>query len=243
MEKKNKDISKKVMEQIEKEKIKMRPKVFFILGSIILGTGLAFVFSLSTVFINLVIFRLKVHAPFDYLHFGKAGLRPFYSVLPIFPLLLAILFIILGSVLIKKYDISYKKSYIGLIVGLVTFILVSGLLIEKIGVNEKLGQIRQIKPFVFGEYVGKEWVAGKITEIDKNIYTLETPLNKSIKVEINENTQTPKELNLQVNQEIRVIGKWEGDVFYATGLLPKPGYRNGKMNIKGVKIQKRYLLR
>lgn len=243
MKNKNKDLSKEVMSLIESNEVKMRPKIFFVFGSIMLGAGLALALLFSTFFINLTVFRLRVHPPTDYLKFGKAGFKPFLTVLPKYPLFFAVLFIILGLILIKKYDFSYKKSFVGLVAGLITFILVFGLLLERVGINEKLIRISHLKPLVYGEHIGKDWVSGKIIEIDKEIYTLQTPLNKLVKIKISENVHKPSNLNLHIDQEIRAVGKWEGNIFYARGILPKPNLKTGKMNVKGFQAQKRYLFR
>ena len=76
------DLSQKIMKQIKKKHVKIRPRVYFISGSILLGIGLTGVITVSIFFINLVIFKLRLHGPFDYLLFGRFGLRPFFMVFP-----------------------------------------------------------------------------------------------------------------------------------------------------------------
>lgn len=111
---KGQDLTKKIMKEIRQKKVKMRPRIYFIAGSLLLSIGLAGTTILAIFFINLVLFRLRIHQPFGFLILGRPGLRPFLLTFPWLSLLVALGGIIGGRALLKKYDISYKKKLLGI---------------------------------------------------------------------------------------------------------------------------------
>ncbi len=125
----------------------MRPRIYFVLGSILLGLGLAGTVACSAFFINLILFTFKTHHPFVFLILGRHGLRPFLLTFPWLPFLVAFLGIWGGSRLLKKYDISYKKNFWGLVIVLLIAILVLGFLIHRSNINPRLGKIRPLRGF------------------------------------------------------------------------------------------------
>jgi hypothetical protein len=159
--KKTKDLSQKVMNQIHREQVKMRPRLFFIAGSLFLGSGLAGAVVLATLFINLAFFRMRVHEPFGYLWFGHFGLGPFLTIFPWLPFLIAVFGIMGGLALIRHYDISYKKSFLGLGIGLVALVLTTGFLLDQIGLNERVERLAPLRPLYQGQFRGQDWVVGE----------------------------------------------------------------------------------
>jgi len=57
------DLTKKVMKKIESDTVSMKPKVYFIAGSVLTGIGFTGVFLASLFFFHLVFFRLRIHQP------------------------------------------------------------------------------------------------------------------------------------------------------------------------------------
>ena len=110
------DISKKVMKQIREEHLEMKPKLYFLVGSILLGVGLAGTAVFGIIFSNLAFHRFRMYGfmarPFPFVHLG-----------------LAFAFVVLGIYLLKKYEFSHKRSLIGLVITVVTTVLVLGFLL------------------------------------------------------------------------------------------------------------------
>lgn len=144
------------MKQIKKRKLKMRPKIYFVAGSLLLGIGLAGTTMLAIFFVNLVLFKLRIHRPFGFLILGRSGLRPFLLTFPWLSLLAALGGIIGGRALLKKYDISYKKSFWGLMIGLIALVLVLAFLLSRTGINEKMKRVPRLKRFYQSQLTDKE---------------------------------------------------------------------------------------
>lgn len=217
-----KNLTTKVMEEIKKRKLKMKPKIYFVLGSLSLSFGLFLSIGLSIFFINLISFRLRLHQPFFYLHLGRFGYSPFFHTFPWIILLLAILAIFAGIVILRKYDITYKKSFWGIAVGLVIFILIFGFFIDRAGINRPFTKMPPMKPFYQIQLKGKNWVGGEIININEsqNQLTVLTASQEEVVILWNKNTLLPFGADFEVNQEIKAIGAWENNQFIAKGILP-----------------------
>jgi hypothetical protein len=219
MPKKKTDLARKVMTQIDKEGVKMRPRLYFVLGSILLGIGLGMAVVFGAFFFNLAFFRLRVHEPFGFLWFGQFGLRPFIFIFPWFRLFLASIFIILGIILLRRYEISYKKSFLALALSLVILVLTAGFLIDRIGFNEQVRRIPPMQPFYHNGFEGQEWVIGEIIETGEKEIKIETPEGKEVTVKWDEKTLLPLGSDFQIGERIRAIGEWQEETtFQARGI-------------------------
>ena len=144
---KNKDLSQKVMQEIKSREIKMRPRLYFVGGSVLLGLGLAGAIIIAVFFLNLFVFRLRILGPWNYLQFGRPGLRPFLTNFPWTVLLVSVVGIVAGLTLLKRYEFSYKKNFLVLTIVLVTVIGVLGFLLDRVGFNERIAPRRHMRPF------------------------------------------------------------------------------------------------
>ena len=228
-----KDITKEVMEQVHEGRVKMRPRLYFVVGSLLLGGGFVGAIMLSIFFFNLSFFGLRTHGPLGYLWFGEFGIRPFLATFPWLPLLLAVGGVVGGIMILRHYEVSYKKSFWGLAIGLVSLILVSGLLLDVLGFNERIGHFEQPppqgqfrppqtlyrRPFYQEQFAGRNWVVGKITEVEDQRITITTPAREKVVVTWDKTTYLPFGSDFTVGEIIRAVGQWQDDnTFAAKGI-------------------------
>jgi hypothetical protein len=218
MKKNHKDISDKVMTEIHNKRISMRPKIYFVFGSVIVGVGLAALLVFSVFLFNLVFFRLRVHGPFGYLWFGKFGWRPFISTFPFMPLLLGIITLVIGIELLKRYDLSYKKSFVGLVIIISTFVLTLGYVLTVINLDKSIGQFPPLAPFYQDRFLTEYFVVGEVIGVGEDEIELETPHGDRIKVIIRKNTLLPFGREFKLGEKVRVVGKRENGSFVAKGI-------------------------
>lgn len=123
------DMEKIVMKKIKAEEIKMKPKWLFVLGSIFAMAGLVGL-TVGAIFLtNLTIFLIKKRGP------GYGRLDLMLESFPIWVPALAILGIIFGIWMLKKYDFSYKKNFLLIILAFITSVVMGGLLVNQLGLN------------------------------------------------------------------------------------------------------------
>lgn len=138
------DLTAQIMDQIDSGQVKMKPKIYFVLGSILssLGIGLALVFSLIS--ISILSFRLR--------KFGLSGLiisgsRPLLAPLPLIILLIGLVIFYLGLRILKKYDFTYRHNFLAITVVILLIVVGLGIFTDQLGFNqwlEKRTGMRQI---------------------------------------------------------------------------------------------------
>ena len=127
------DFEEKVMAKIRSGQVKMKPKWLFITGSVLSLAGLVGL-SVSAVFlINIVFFLLRKHGPM-----GNWRLELMLNSLPFWVPVAAIICLVGGIWLLKKYDFSYKKNFALIILGFIFSIIIAAWVVDAIGFNERL---------------------------------------------------------------------------------------------------------
>jgi hypothetical protein len=143
----NQDSSKKVMQEIQRRGLKMRPRLYFVGGSVLLGLGLAGAIIVSTFFLNLFVFHLRVRGPLAYLQLGPPGVLPFVATFPWAILFLSVVSIAGGLTLLKRYEFSYKMNFAVLAIVLIVVAAVLGFLLDRVGFNERVAPHPPLRRF------------------------------------------------------------------------------------------------
>ena len=145
MSKELKNITDSVMNEIHQGKIKMKPRIYFILGSILTFIGLISSIVISIFLFGLIRFSLRTHGPMGQYRFDQL-----LSNFPWWIIILAIFGLILGIWLIRKYDFSYKIKPWVVILGFVLAIVIAGWFIDVVGLNDILFHYGPMKGFMNG---------------------------------------------------------------------------------------------
>lgn len=135
----------KVMQEINKGKVKMQPKAYFVMGSMLLGVGAVGLMVLSTILMAGVFFQLRLSGAVDYFGPKGLGLGRFAKVLPLKMLLLAGGGLLVGSMLIRKRGSGYKVSLGWLLLGGLITSLSLGWILDRSGANERLRRMRPLR--------------------------------------------------------------------------------------------------
>ncbi|MBU1085833.1 hypothetical protein KKB06_05790, partial [Patescibacteria group bacterium] len=119
MTKKISKTTKAVMKKIKSQQLKMKPKAYFVLGSMLLGAGIVGVLLITVFLTGTIFFRLRMGGAMRYLGFGGPGLRFFVRSLPWKVMGLALVSFLGGSWILKKHDKAYKVGLGWLVLGAV----------------------------------------------------------------------------------------------------------------------------
>jgi len=111
----------------------MKPKIYFIIGSIITFLGLVFSVVVSIFFVGLVRFYFRASGPMANYRFNEMLVN-----FPWWTFVFAVVFLIVGIWIIHKYDFTAKVDFRIVIAGFIVAIIVGGLLVDFIGLNDSL---------------------------------------------------------------------------------------------------------
>ena len=128
-------IEETIKQKIKKDEIKMKPKYYFALGSLSITLGMIISFIFSAFFINLISHRIRILKMAEFLPMGGPGRMMFLRHFPWHFLFISTALLTVGAWLLKRYDISYKKSFLVILVGIIVSIVFAGLLVDKVGIN------------------------------------------------------------------------------------------------------------
>jgi hypothetical protein len=127
------NIANTVMDQIHTGKIKMRPKLYFIVGSLLTFAGLVSSIVVSVFFVGLIRFSLRTHGPM-----GGYRLDQILSSIPWWVPLFACASLGIGIWLLRTYDFSFKMNTTVVIVIFVAAVVVGGWIMDSSGLNDLL---------------------------------------------------------------------------------------------------------
>lgn len=128
---KDKQITTEVMAKVNSGQISMKPKWYFAVGSVLLVSGLAGITVGGVFLTNVTLFLLKKHGPM-----GQWRWEQLISSFPWWVPILALLGILSGIWLLRKYDFSYKRNFWWIMLGFVAVIVIAGWLVDQMGWNE-----------------------------------------------------------------------------------------------------------
>ena len=146
MSKELKNITENVMDKIHHDKIKIRPKAYFIFGSFLALLGLAASIAVSVFLVGLIRFSLRAHGPMGAYRFDQL-----VASFPWWMLAVALLGLIFGIWLLRHYDFSYKVNFKLVIIGFVVAIIIAGLALDMAGLNDRVfkrGQGRGMRQYL-----------------------------------------------------------------------------------------------
>lgn len=131
--KKNKKINleKEIMSKVALGKIVMKPKWYFIIGTVLSIFSIASLSVISIFLTNIILFTLRKRGPM-----AQWKIQMLINNFPLWIPILAIMGIVIGIWMLKKYDFSYKKNFPIVIITFIASIIIAGFIIDQSGLNE-----------------------------------------------------------------------------------------------------------
>lgn len=223
------NLTDEVMNTIEEKDIQIKPRSYFVAGTILLTAGVFSLFLISILFANFCWQHMRVVGPFGYLTFGAPGIVPFLKTFPWLPLIIATITTAVGLHFLKKYDFSYKHNFVVMSLSIIAAVFVAGIVIDEAGINERLQALPPTRLFIRHHFREDIWVVGEISAIKDPILpigqmelSILTPDGAELLIIINKHTLLPDGSNFITGDRVRVIGEWRGDHFHAIGINKGP---------------------
>lgn len=215
------------MSEIKNKGIKIRSKYIFWAEKLGFGSGLVLSVFLSILLVNLILFYVSSLGYFEYLRFGRYGILAFLEALPYIWILGFIAFFVLAVIIFKKYDISYKKPFVYMMIILFVLIVMSGSLLAASSVNKKIDRVVMMSRvnhaifdgFYSGDMRGQKFgVMGLVLDNKGDILVVQTPHGVKL-------------IKISDNSRLGVEAFKAGDIIVSAG-------RNANGEFEAVKIKR-----
>lgn len=210
------DLKAKVMRKIRDGKINFRSRYIFVAKKLGLGGGLTLSLILAALFLNLTFFGVKASGSLEFLSFGRKGILAFLESFPYHWILIGLAFFVFASIILSRYDISYKKPFKRVLVILLLLVFIAGVIISVSGVNEAIedrvnqGHFRFLRAF-YGKRHGmwRNALLGEIAEVKSDGLMVDIDQERTVFIKFTDNTLFPAGSDFNKGDYIRVLGEWE----------------------------------
>lgn len=218
-------LEEKVMKKIKEEHITFRSRYVFLARKLGLSGGLALSLVLAILFLNIVFSTLRASENLEFLAFGRNGLLAFLESFPYKRIIIAVLFFLGASVLLSRFDISYKRPF-KIVILLLLVLVIGGATAMTIGgvserFEERFGQgplsiLRALHRPRDG--VWRHGLVGEVMEVEDRALTVKTFRGEEVTVVFTDKTKFLGGSDFQVGDFVRTVGRWKEGTFQAFGI-------------------------
>ena len=120
-----------VLEKIRRGEVLMRPRWQFVLKGVLVALGAVLVALALLYLVSFVFFALRQSGVWFVASFGWRGMRAFFVGIPWVLVLVALVFIVVLEILVKRYAFSYRKPLLYSVLGIVCAVFVGGFVVAK----------------------------------------------------------------------------------------------------------------
>ncbi len=125
------DLESTIMEKVRSNEIAMKPRWYFVVGSIMTLIGLTASTVAAIFLINVTLFLLREHGPR-----GEWRLQQMLESFPLWIPVLAVAGIAVGVWLVRKYDFSYRYNFGLIAVGFIVAVVSSAFILDYTGLSD-----------------------------------------------------------------------------------------------------------
>lgn len=226
-------IKDNILKSIEMGQVKMKPKWHFVLSAILLFVGVVWAVLVLVYIISFIIFVLHQTGAWFVPGFGLHGWQEFLMSFPWLIVLLAVLFIVILEILVRKYSFGYRKPLLFTTVGVLVFVVGGGYVVAQTSFHRGLfdQSIEEHLPIAGGFYkqYGKPHrdnvAIGAITEIEDDTgYKIQDRRNQVFEIMFDDDTVFPDGKSFNVGDSIVVFGNHNStNVIKALGIKKVDG--------------------
>ncbi len=228
-------IEDRIISKIEKGEVKMKPKSYFILRSIL------FVFSLLllTLFLlyigSLIMFVLRINDIFLLRGMGLKGVRAIFISFPWYLVFLSLFLITLVQFFSSRYPLIYRRPLLFSFIAILLFSILGSFLVEISSLHHYFFKKAQKQEMFMGGGIYRNLgdidldyrYFGIVLSIDGTDIVMKKDNEKNINVEITRETRGKRMLqNIRVGSQIVVIGEIDDDSIRAHAIRCVNGNSN-----------------
>lgn len=220
-------ISNKVLKKIKSEKVKMRPKIYFVLRGVLIALSIVFVILFVLYLVSFVFFSLRISGVWYLPRFGFPGLGIFLVSFPWLLIVIAILLIIVLEVLVKRFSFTYRRPILYSILGIVILVFLVSFIIGRTQLHSELfWRAREGRLPVIGEFYRgygmpgpRDVHHGMISGITDDGFQVEKTDGQIVNIIITDTTRFPSGADFEEGDMVVVFGKQDNSIIKASGII------------------------
>jgi hypothetical protein len=221
-----KSVQQNVLAIIEAGQVKMRPRWHFVLQTALMVTGIVLAVLALLFTGSFIVFLLQQNGAWFAPAFGGHGLVELFLALPLIFIAIAIVFIILLQILVRRYEFGYGRPVLYSVIGITIFVVAGSFLIAQTGLHEGLFMRAQNQhlPIAggfyrqFGEPDVDHLITGIITKKTDNGFIMVGHHNEEYTVTFTADTQFPQGSDLEIGKAVVVLGDRDDNNITADGV-------------------------
>lgn len=224
-----KDISKKVLDNINTNKLKPIPKYVFALRDIVVAISAILFVLLGIISVSLIAFNIFNQDWDIYKNLNESFVAYLILYIPYLWIILSIIFIIITILNIKKSKNGYKYSSIGVILACIIIPIIAGLVVNESGLGSFIDEYLGTRLSGYKTVEDKKndiWnqpenglLSGEIVSVADETIIIKTNDTMSWTVEYSQ-ANIKGNANIEIGTKIKLIGIVEGEIFKVKEIRP-----------------------
>lgn len=218
--------SDKILEQIKKGQVKMRPKIYFVLKTLLIVLGIFVVALFALYLVSFIVFALRASGAWYLSGFGFPGIKASIVLIPWVLILMALVLIIVLEVLVKRFSFSYRQPIFYSLLGIIIFVFLGSFVIGKTGLHPNLfekareGRLPVAEKFYrgFGMAKFQNVHRGIVSELTDNGFSIKTCNDEVLVIIVTDETRFLFEGDVEIGHMIIILGERENGTIVATGV-------------------------
>ena len=219
-------ISDKVLKQIEKDQVKMRPKIYFILKALLIMSGIFIVALFVLYLVSFIVFALQASGAWYLSRFGFQGIKASIFLIPWLLIFVALFLVITLEALVKQFSFSYRRPILYSVLGIIIFVFLGSFAIGKTGLHPNLfqkakeGRLPVAEEFYRGYGMGKfhNVHRGVVSELTNNGFSIKTCREEVLLVIVTPETLFLFEGNVEMYDGVIILGERDDHIITALGV-------------------------
>ena len=221
-----KSIQERVLEKIKSGEVKMRPKIYFVLKTILIIGGVFLILGFIIFLISFIHFHLRASGLWYLPAFGFRGFCAYLRLLPWFLIFLSLVLILILEILAKRFSFVWRRPMLYSLLIIIFVVLIGGFIIGKTTFHPRLffqareGKLPLMAPIYreFGMPRFKDVHRGVVEKLTENGFLLRKADNELLTIILSFNTQFPFGKEIKEGDSVVVMGKRDDSTILAIGV-------------------------
>ncbi len=243
-----KQLAEKVLSKLKTDKVKMKPKIHFILRTLLIVLGIVVLALFILYLISFVTFTLRASGLWFLPGFGFHGVRILFTSIPWLLVLTALFLIVILETLVERFSFAYRRPILYSTIAIVLIVVVSSFLINKTQFHPFLfrqAQEGRLPPIAGEFYRGfsapkfQDVHRGVVSEITDDGFRVEMSDGEILEVIVSSETRFPFGTGIKESDTVIILGERDNGTVRASDVrkiddnlnIPSKNYRPQPRNM------------